>query len=133
MGTPPAEGRFYIINELGENSEGLGAAEYSFLFGDPGDRPVAGDWDGDGIDEIGLHRESSGCFYYRNTLTTGVADGRFAFGDAGDRFVAGDWAILEAAATPGLFRPSNLTFYFRDSLTPGNADSQLAWAGASSS
>ncbi|MGB5732261.1 MAG: hypothetical protein WBN24_11670 [Acidimicrobiia bacterium] len=57
----------YVINELGENDGGLGAADFSFVFGNPGDQPVVGDWDGDGVDEIGLHRESSGLFYWRNT------------------------------------------------------------------
>ena len=126
----PSEARFYIINQLGQNGGGLGAADYSFLFGDAGDKPVVGDWDGDGIDEIGLHRESTGFFYYRNSLTTGIADGQFYFGDPGDRFVAGDWGIVDGADTPGLFRPSNLTFYFRHTLTQGNADSQFTWTGA---
>jgi CSLREA domain-containing protein len=126
----PSQARFYIINELGADGGGLGAADYSFLFGDAGDKPVAGDWDGDGVDEIGLHRETSGFFYYRNTLTTGIADGQFYFGDPGDRLVAGDWGIVDGADTPGLFRPSNITFYFRHTLTQGNADSQFTWTGA---
>ncbi|MDH3730832.1 MAG: hypothetical protein OES13_06890, partial [Acidimicrobiia bacterium] len=106
---------------------GLGAAEYSFGFGNPGDKPVVGDWDGDGIDEIGLHRESSGFFYYRNTLTTGNADGQFFFGDPGDRFVAGDWGVVDRMATPAVFRPGNSTFYFRHTMTEGNADASMAW------
>ncbi len=126
----PSEARFYIINALGQDGGGLGAADYSFLFGNQGDRPVVGDWDGDRIDEVGLHRESSGFFYYRNTLSTGIADGQFYFGDPGDRFVAGDWGIVDGADTPGLFRPSNLVFYFRHDLTQGNADSQFTWTGA---
>ncbi len=126
----PSEARFYIINKLGENEGGLGAAEYSFLFGNPGDKPVVGDWDGDGIDEIGLHRESTGFFYYRNTLTTGIADGQFYFGDPGDRFVSGDWGVVDGVDTPAMFRPSNTTFYFRYTLTQGNADSQFVWPGA---
>jgi uncharacterized delta-60 repeat protein len=126
----PSEQRFYIINQLGENNGGLGAADYSFLFGNPGDKPVVGDWDGDGIDEIGLHRESTGFFYWRNTLDTGVADGEIFFGDPGDRFVAGDWGQVDGADTPGLFRPSDVTFYFRHTLTQGTADSQFTWTGA---
>ena len=126
----PSEARFYIINKLGENEGGLGAAEYSFLFGNPGDKPVVGDWDGDGIDEIGLHRETSGFFYYRNTLTTGIADGQFYFGDPGDRFVAGDWGVVDGVETPAMYRPSNTTFYFRHTLTQGNADAQFIWPGA---
>jgi hypothetical protein len=123
----PSEQRFYIINELGANEGGLGPAEFSFLFGNPGDKPFVGDFDGDGIDEVGLHRESTGFVYYRNTLDTGVADNEFFFGDPGDRFVAGDWGIVDGADTPGLFRPGNNIFYFRHSNTQGNADSQFAF------
>jgi hypothetical protein len=126
----PSQQRFYIVNQLGENDGGLGAADYSFLFGNPGDKPVVGDWDGDGIDEIGLHRETTGLFYYRNTLTTGVADGQFFFGNPGDRFVAGDWGVIDGADTPAMFRPSNSTFYFRYTLTEGNADSHFIWPTA---
>jgi len=123
----PSEARFYIINKLGENEGGLGAADYSFIFGNPGDKPVVGDWDGDGIDEVGLHRESTGFFYYRDTLTTGIAHDQFYFGDPGDRFVAGDWGVVDDAETPALFRPSNSTFYFRYTLTQGNADAEFVW------
>jgi hypothetical protein len=129
----PSEQRFYVINRLGSNDGGLGAADYSFLFGNPGDKPVVGDWDGDGIDEIGLHRESSGFFYYRNTLTTGVADGQFYFGDPGDRFAAGDWGVVDNRDTPAVFRPSDLTLYFRHSLTQGVADAVFTWTGSTSS
>ena len=123
----PSEARFYIINELGANDGGLGAADFSFLFGNTGDKPVVGDWDADGIDEIGLHRESTGLFYFRNTLSTGIADDQFFFGDPGDRFVAGDWGIVDGVDTPAVFRPSNATFYFRHTNTQGNADDQITW------
>jgi Putative Ig domain len=123
----PGEARFYVINHLGANNGGLGAADYSFLFGNFGDKPVVGDWDGDGVDEVGLHRESTGFFYWRNTLSTGVADGQIFFGDPGDRFVAGDWGIVNGVDTPAVFRPSNLVFYFRHTLTQGTADSQFSW------
>jgi hypothetical protein len=126
----PTEARFYIINTLGEDDGGLGAAEYSFLFGDTGDTPVVGDWDGDGIDEIGLHRDTTGLFYYRNTLTTGIADGQFYFGDPDDRFISGDWGGTAGQDTPAVFRPFDTTFYFRETLTQGNANSQYTWAGA---
>jgi len=119
----PSNQTFYIINKLGSKSTGLGAAETSFVFGDPGDKPVTGDWDGDGITEIGLHRETTGFFYWRNTLQTGNADGQIFFGDPNDRFVAGDWGIVDGVDTPAIFRPTNATFFFRHTLTEGNADS----------
>ncbi len=126
----PSNQAFYVMNTLGENDGGLGDAEYSFMFGNPGDKPVVGDWDGDGTDEIGLHRESTGFFYWRDTLTTGTADGQFFFGDPGDRFIAGDWGIVDTVDTPAVYRPSNTTFYFRDTLTQGNADQRFPWPGA---
>ncbi|MFO7699104.1 MAG: hypothetical protein R6W79_00660 [Acidimicrobiia bacterium] len=126
----PSEQVFYIINELGSEDSGLGAAEYSFMFGDPGDKPVVGDWDGDGIDEIGLHRESSGFFYWRDSLDTGVADGSIFFGDPGDRIVSGDWGPIPGRDTPGVYRPSNGFVYFRYTLTEGNADTWFPWPNA---
>jgi hypothetical protein len=123
----PSEQRFYIVNALGANEGGLGPAEFSFVFGNPGDKPFVGDFDGDGIDEVGLHRESTGFVYYRNSLTTGIADNEFFFGDPGDRFVAGDWGVIDRIATPGLFRPGNTTFFFRHTNTQGNADSSIVF------
>ncbi len=123
----PSEQRFYIMNELGQNEGGVGAAEFSFIFGNAGDQPVVGDWDGDGIDEIGLHRESSGFFYWRNTLTQGVADGTIFFGDPQDRLIAGDWGRVDGIDSPAVFRPSDTAFYFRYTLTQGPADSQVTW------
>jgi hypothetical protein len=117
----PGEQRFYIINELGENEGGLGDADFSFEFGDPGDQPVVGDWDGDGIDEVGLHRESTGFFYWRNTLDTGVADGEIFFGDPGDLFLAFDWDG-DGDDTPAVFRPDTEAVYYRNSLAEGVAD-----------
>ncbi len=123
----PSEQRFYVVNKLGEDGGGLGAAESFFAFGNPGDRPVVGDWDGDGIDEAGLHRESTGLFYWRDTLTTGNAKGEILFGNPGDAFIAGDWGIVDGADTPAVFRPSDATFYFRHTLTQGSADSQFSF------
>jgi hypothetical protein len=120
----PSEAKFYIINELGSNDGGLGAAEYSFLFGNVGDKPFVGDYDGDGVDTIGLHRESSGLVYFRNTNTTGVADSQFIFGNPGDKIVAGDWDG-DGDDTVGVYRPSSGRFYLKLANTQGNADVTL--------
>jgi hypothetical protein len=115
----PSETRFYVINELGANNGGLGPADFSFIFGNPGDKPFVGDFNGDGIDTIGLHRESTGLVYFRQTNTEGIADAQFFFGNPDDRFVAGDWGIVDGVQTPGVFRPSNTTFYLRHTNTEG--------------
>ncbi len=122
----PPNQMFYIINKLGSNDGGLGAADFSYVFGNPGDKPFVGDFDGDGVETVGLHRESTGLVYFRNTHTQGSADAQFIYGDPGDRFVAGDWNG-DGMFSPALYRPSNTTFYFRYTNTQGNADEQSTW------
>jgi sugar lactone lactonase YvrE len=121
-----SEGRVYIINKLGSNEGGLGAADYDFYFGNPGDKPFVGDFNGDGVSTIGLHRESTGFVYFRNSNTQGNAEIEFYFGDPGDRLVAGDWSH-DGMDSPGLYRPSDRTFYLRYTNTQGNADEQFTW------
>ena len=124
-----SEQRFYIINKLGENEGGLGAAEFSYVFGNPGDKPFVGDFNGNGEETVGLHRESTGLVYFRQTHTQGVADSQFIFGDPNDRLVAGDWTG-NGVFSPALFRPSNTTMYFRYTNTQGVADA--SWVGGQS-
>jgi len=124
----PSEGRVFIINVLGSDDLGLGPAEFSYYFGLPGDKPFVGDFDGDGIETIGLHRESTGFVYFRNSHTQGVADNDFFFGIPGDRLIAGDWDH-DGIDSPGVYRPADITFYLRYTSTQGNAD-ELHTVGA---
>jgi hypothetical protein len=117
----PSAARFFIINTLGADGGSLGAADYSFLFGDVGDKPFIGDFDGNGQDTVGLHRESTGLVYFRNSNTTGMADNQFIFGNPGDRLIAGDWTG-DRVDSPGVFRPSNTTVYLRYENGQGSAD-----------
>ena len=121
----PSEQRIYIINELGANDGGLGAADFNYVFGNPGDKPFVGDFNGDGIDTIGLHRESTGFVYFRQSHTQGVANAEFFFGDPGDRLVAGDWGVVDDVDSPAIFRPSVSRFYFRYTNTQGNANEEI--------
>jgi len=122
----PSQSKVFVINKLGENNGGLGAAELEYLFGNPGDKPFVGDFNGNGVETIGLHRESTGLVYFRNSHTQGVADNEFIFGDPKDRLVAGDW-VQTGINSPAVFRPGSTTFYFRHSNTQGNADNQFVW------
>jgi hypothetical protein len=76
---------------------------------------------GDGIETVGLHRESTGLVYFRNSHTQGNADHQFIYGDPGDQIVAGDWTA-GGIDSPALYRSSTQTFYFRFTNTQGNAD-----------
>ncbi len=135
----PSEARFYIINRLGSGDQGLGAADYSFLYGVPGDVPIVGDWNGDGVDTPGLRRASNGFVYLRDTNTQGVADISYFYGISGDLVFSGDWDD-DGVDTVGLYRPSNATVYLRNSHSTGVADDSYvignskmqpagAWAG----
>jgi hypothetical protein len=125
----PSEGRVFVINELGDGDEGLGAADASYYFGNPGDSPFSGDFDDDGIATVGLYRESTGLVYFRNSHTQGTADLQFFFGDPGDRFVGGDWTD-DGVDTPGVFRPDDTKFYLKHGNTAGNADEDFTYGSA---
>ena len=120
----PSEGKFYIINELGANGGSVGPAEFSYFYGNPGDTPFTGDWDGNGVDSPGLRRPSDGIVYIRNSNTQGVAELTFFYGVGGDIPYAGDWNG-DGADTMGLYRPSNGFLFLRNSNSTGPADQ--AW------
>jgi len=125
----PSQARVFIINELGSNDGGLGAADFDFSFGNAGDNPFVADFDQSGTDTVGLHRESTGLVYYRNSLTTGIADNEFFFGNPGDQIIAGEWIQKGdfGPDTVGIFRPSNGTFYLRFTSTQGSADARFVY------
>ena len=119
-----SEGKVYVVNALGVDGGGLGAADFGYFFGNPGDRPFVGDFDGDGIDTVGLYRVSSGFVYFRNSNSEGAADFDFFYGDPGDVILAGDWDGDEVD-TVAVYRPSAATLYLRNTNSEGNADYAL--------
>jgi len=100
-----------------KNSNTSGFADVALNYGNPGDYPVVGDWDGNGTVTIGIYRD--GNFYLRNSNTIGFADTIFPFGLAGDQPVAGDWDG-NGVDTIGVYR--NGTFFLRNSNSSGNPD-----------
>ncbi len=99
----PSQSKVFVIDALGENEGGLGAATLSYVFGNPGDAPFTGDFDGDGVDTVGLYRETTGFVYFRNSLTTGTADEAFFYGNPNDRIITGDWTAT-GKDTVGIYR-----------------------------
>ena len=107
----PGNGLIYL-----KNSHRTGFADVAINYGIGGDYPIAGDWNGDGVDTIGVYR--NGAFYLRNSNTIGFADVVFAFGSRGDQPVAGDWDG-DGIDTVGVYRTSTITFYLRNSNSAG--------------
>jgi hypothetical protein len=115
----PSLARFFIINALGEDGKGLGAAELAFTFGIPGDSPLAGDWDNDGVDGVGVVRASVDTAYLVNELRTGApAVTVEVSGD--DVPTVGKWVAADA---PAWYLKSSGTFYLPGSepLQYGNS------------
>ncbi len=77
-------------------------------FGSSGDLPVAGDWDCDGITDIGVFRPSTGQWLLDlngNHRWDSSGDGLYTFGRSGDLPVTGDWNS-DGITDIGVFRPS---------------------------
>src|SRR5438067_2190393 len=79
---PPPKTHLVTAQWFLRSSSTSGAADIAFPYGAPGDLPIVGDWDGDGVDTVGVVRGS--LFLLRNSNTAGTADIAFVYGDAGD-------------------------------------------------
>ncbi|MGI9648496.1 MAG: hypothetical protein ACR2OI_08260, partial [Acidimicrobiia bacterium] len=75
----------------------------TFYYGIPGDVPLMGDWDCDGIDTVGMYRPTNGFAYLRNSNDFGVGEIEFFVGIPGDKPLAGDWDG-DGCDSLGLFR-----------------------------
>jgi hypothetical protein len=76
----------------------------TFNFGQAGDPPLAGDWNGDGIDTIGVLSLSASAVQLRNSNSVGAPDVSFTFGGLSiDKLFMGDWNG-DGIDTLGIFR-----------------------------
>jgi len=83
------------------NSNSAGQPDQQVTFGQSGDQPIAGDWNGDGTDKPGVFRPSTGQFL----LLVKGATITVNFGQAGNLAVVGDWDG-NGIDTPGVFNPA---------------------------
>ncbi len=94
MSTGPAT--WYLVNSLNKP-----IADLNFGYGIASDKPVVGDWNGDGRDTPGIVR--SGAWFLVNTSGQPFADVSFFYGNATDTTVAGHWSP-GAPSTVGVVR-----------------------------
>lgn len=107
----PATAEWFLLTATGTTR--------SFFNGIPGDLPLTGDWDCDGVDTPGVFRPTTGQVFLRNSFTTGEGDIVFFFGMGGDRPLVGDWNN-DGCDTVGVYRHGKA--YLRNSLDTGLAD-----------
>lgn len=89
-------------------------------FGINGDLPVAGDWNNDGVESVGVFRPSAGQFFLTDdNVANPTIDHTINFGLNGDIPIGGDWNS-DGRDTVGVFRPSQATFFLtnQDALNP---------------
>ncbi|MFM7740203.1 MAG: hypothetical protein ACKO9H_12430, partial [Planctomycetota bacterium] len=75
-------------------------------YGEEGDVPVVGDFDGDGIEEIAIYRNGLWVIDTNGNRQMDEGDRRFQYGEAGDLPVVGDWDG-DGRDDVGLYRRSN--------------------------
>ncbi|MBX3082085.1 MAG: SBBP repeat-containing protein [Anaerolineae bacterium] len=112
-----ANANFYL-----RNSNTSGFADSTLTFGASTDFPIAGDWNGDGIDTPGIYRQTTGEFYLTdNTANPATVTYSFVLGNPSDQPIVGDWDG-DGRDGVGVFRPSNGLIYLKNALTTGFAD-----------
>jgi hypothetical protein len=111
-------GVFYL-----RNTNTAGPADIAAAFGgDASDLPIAGDWNGDGIDTIGVYRNSTGFFYLSDSNTAPAVNYLVLLGNPGDTPFSGRWVNTMNHDGLGVFRPSNGILYEKVNLTSGYSD-----------
>jgi hypothetical protein len=105
------------------NSNSSGNADLIASFGgDASDFPVAGDWNGDGVDTIGVYRANIGKFFLSDSNTAPNATYTVLFGNPNDRPFVGRWRSDMVGDGIGVFRWSNGILYQKRALTNGVQD-----------
>ncbi|GGR92124.1 hypothetical protein GCM10010169_40610 [Micromonospora fulviviridis] len=125
----PGNSTWYLTNGT---SSATNSTDYEFMFGHggSGDQPVAGDWNNNGYDSVGVFRPGNSTWYLTNGTSTATnsTDEEFVFGNgaSGDVAVPGDWN-KDGVDTPGVRRPGNNTVYLRNANSGGGNDEEFIY------
>src|SRR6185503_8557264 len=89
----PQNGDWFLTNGInGINvANGFPPSDVMFTFGQTGDTPIAGDWDGNGSDGVGFFRAGSSTFFLSNGFQGSIDIKPFVFGRAGSKPLTGAW------------------------------------------
>jgi hypothetical protein len=105
------------------NSNSAGTPDITAAFGgDASDLPIVGDWNGDGVDTIGVYRSSTGVMFLSDSNTAPSVVYNPVFGNPGDTPFAGRWDNSMTHDGIGVYRPSNGILYEKKNLTTGFSD-----------
>lgn len=114
----PSTGFVYLTNILPpDGGVGSGDPALTFFFGNPGDQVVVGDWNGDGVDTLGIRRNAR--MFLTNVNATSFADWDFWFGNPEDSSFGGD-TNGNGFDSIILYRPSSAFVYYTDAVPGGS-------------
>jgi hypothetical protein len=91
-----------------------GFSDYFAIFGNPGDQGLAGDWNGDGIDSIGVYRPTGTHWYMTNNGgPSGItfSDLDFVWTIGSNLAVIGDWDGDKVSTVGYLTTDSNFVLH----------------------
>ncbi len=100
------DGRFLIDRNGNHTWDGAAGGDSEVIFGEKGDIPIVGDWDGDGRWEVAVFRDGQWLLDFNANGRWDGAEGgdrSFTFGQAGDVPVSGDWNG-DGAVEVGVYR-----------------------------
>ncbi len=118
----PSNQTYYLRNSNTTGGPDI-TVQYGYLCsGNPCTYPIVGDWNGDGIDTIGLYDQTTGVFLLRDANVPGAPNYSFVLGNPNDQPMAGRWTSDMAHDGAGVFRPSNGILYLKKNLTTGFSD-----------
>jgi hypothetical protein len=120
-GCDPANGQWLLTNGVnGANVSGSSPTpNFAFTFGQNGDIPIVGDWDGNGIDGVGFFRTGNSSFNLSNGFQGTIDIKPFIFGSLGSKPLAGDWNG-DGIATIGVFSPNTGVMALNNTNNAGN-------------
>ena len=104
--------------------EGPGDPDLVVEYGRPGDIPIIGDWNGNGVHTIGIVRGNR--WLLRDSNSSGPADYDFTFGEPGDIPVVGDWDGIGRTRI-GMVRDDR--WLLRNSLSSGDDNFDFTFGG----
>ena len=89
----PTTGQWLLTNGFkGQNLNNIAPpVNFTFTFGQNGDTPIVGDWDGNNIDGVGLFRAGNANFILSNGFQGTIDITPFVFGNLNSKAIAGDW------------------------------------------
>ena len=96
--------------------------------------PIVGDWNGGGVDTLGLYAPGTSTFFLSDSNAGGFANNVFVFGPANSGMlpIVGDWTG-DGKDSVGLYDPATSMFFLKNSNSTGFADAAFAYGPSGNS